>query len=48
MATYYKYAERSAEDYVDWGAIGKTMSDTLLKEQANRDRGTVKCTSGLA
>ena len=38
MATYYKYAERSAEDYVDWGAIGKTMSDTLLKEQANRDK----------
>jgi hypothetical protein len=38
MATYYKYAERSAEDYVDWGAIGKTMSDTLLKEQANREK----------
>ena len=38
MATYYKYAERSAEDYVDWGAIGKTMSDTLLKEQENRDK----------
>jgi|DEB0MinimDraft_10_1074344.scaffolds.fasta_scaffold03253_2 hypothetical protein len=38
MATYYKYAERSAEDYVDWGAIGKTMSDTLLKEQQNRDK----------
>lgn len=36
MATYYKYAERSAEDYVDWGAIGKTMSDTLLKEEENR------------
>lgn len=38
MATYYKYAERSAEDYVDWGVIGKTMSDTLLKEQQNRDK----------
>jgi len=38
MATYFKYAERSAEDYVDWGAIGKTMSDTLLKEQQNRDK----------
>ena len=38
MATYYKYAERNAEDYVDWGAIGKTMSDTLLKEQQNRDK----------
>ena len=38
MATYFKYAERSAEDYVDWGAIGKTMSDTLLKEQENRDK----------
>lgn len=36
MATYFKYAERSAEDYVDWGAIGKTMSDTLLKEEENR------------
>ena len=38
MATYYKYAERNAEDYVDWGTIGKTMSDTLLKEQQNRDK----------
>jgi hypothetical protein len=38
MATYFKYAERSAEDYVDWGAIGKTMSDTLLKEQQNREK----------
>lgn len=38
MATYFKYAERSAEDYVDWGVIGKTMSDTLLKEQENRDK----------
>jgi hypothetical protein len=38
MATYYKYAERSAEDYVDWGAIGKTMSDTLLEEQKNREK----------
>ena len=37
MATYFKYAQRNAEDYIDWGAIGKTMSDTLLKEQLNRD-----------
>jgi hypothetical protein len=36
MATYFKYAERSAENYVDWGAIGKTMSDTLIKEEENR------------
>lgn len=53
MATYYKYAEREAESYVDWGAIGKSMSDMLLEkdklrnekraaiDQASRDFGEV-------
>ena len=36
MATYFKYAQRNAEDYIDWGAIGKKMSDTLIKEEENR------------
>lgn len=32
MATYYKYAERSAESQVNWAEIGKNMTD-MLKEQ---------------
>jgi hypothetical protein len=34
--TYYGYVEREAESYIDWGAIGKQMSDTLL--EVNRIR----------
>jgi len=37
MATYYGYAERNAEDQIDWNAIGKSMNDTLLAEQKRRD-----------
>lgn len=34
--TYYGYVEREADSYIDWGAIGKEMSDTLL--EVNRVR----------
>lgn len=37
MATYYKYAERQAENQVDWAEIGKNLSDTLLEEKRIRD-----------
>lgn len=36
MATYYKYAEREADSYVNWGEIGKNLTD-MLREQ-NRIR----------
>lgn len=36
MATYYKYVEREADSYVDWGAIGKSMSDMLLEKDKIR------------
>ena len=29
--TYYGYVEKDANSYIDWGAIGKQMSDTLLE-----------------
>jgi hypothetical protein len=28
--TYYKYAERQAEEQIDWSVVGKTISDTLM------------------
>jgi hypothetical protein len=37
MATYYKYAERQEDAYVDWSAIGKEVSDSLLKEKKFRE-----------
>jgi hypothetical protein len=37
MPTYYKYAEREADSYVDWGAIGKSMSDMLLEKDKIRN-----------
>jgi hypothetical protein len=37
MATYYKYAEREADSFVDWGAIGKSMSDMLLEKDKIRN-----------
>lgn len=37
MATYYGYAERNAEDQIDWNAVGKSMTDTLNAEQKRRD-----------
>lgn len=33
MATYFKYAERSAESQVNWSEVGKNMTD-MLQEQA--------------
>ena len=37
MATYYKYAERQEDAYVDWSAIGKQVSDSLLEERKFRE-----------
>ena len=37
MASYYGYAERSAEDQINWSAIGKGMTDMLKEEQDRRD-----------
>lgn len=32
METYYKYAERQADSFVNWGEIGKNLTDMLQKE----------------
>jgi hypothetical protein len=37
MATYYKYAERDKDAYVDWSVIGKDISDKLLAENKFRE-----------
>ncbi len=37
MAVFYKYVERQASDQIDWGAISKTMSDTLDAENKRRE-----------
>jgi hypothetical protein len=37
MATFYKYAERSAESQVNWAEIGKDMTDMLRQEVAVRE-----------
>ena len=37
MATFYKYAERSAESQVNWSEIGKNMTDMLRDEVALRE-----------
>lgn len=37
MAVFYKYVERESSDQIDWGAIGKSMSDTLDAENKRRD-----------
>jgi len=37
MATYYKYAERSAESQVNWAEVGKDMSDMLKEETRIRE-----------
>lgn len=31
MATYYKYAERSADSQVNWAEVGKGISDMLTE-----------------
>jgi hypothetical protein len=40
MATYYKYAERSAESQVNWAEIGKNMTDMLRQEVQVREQKT--------
>jgi hypothetical protein len=37
MATYYKYAERSAESQINWAEIGKNMTDMLRNEVKIRE-----------
>ena len=37
MATYYKYAERSADSQINWAEVGKNMSDMLKEETRIRD-----------
>ena len=37
MPLGYGYKERDATSYVDWGAIGKNLSDMLLKEKKDRE-----------
>ena len=37
MATYYKYAERSAGSQVNWAEIGKNLTDTLQEEVRIRE-----------
>jgi len=37
MATYYKYAERSAGSQVNWAEIGKNLTDTLQEESKLRE-----------
>lgn len=37
MATYFKYAERSADSQVDWAEIGKNMTDMLREENRLRE-----------
>lgn len=38
MATYYKYAERSAGSQVNWAEIGKNLTDTLSEENKLREQ----------
>lgn len=35
--TYYKYAERKAQDEINWGEIAKNISDTMLEEKKLRE-----------
>lgn len=37
MATYFKYAERSAGSQVNWAEIGKNLTDTLNEESKLRE-----------
>lgn len=38
MATYYKYAERTADSQINWAEIGKNMTDMLQQEVAIREQ----------
>jgi hypothetical protein len=35
--TYFKYAERNAQDQINWAEVGKNMSDMLLEEARIRE-----------
>lgn len=37
MATYYKYAEQDADSQINWGEIGKNLSDTLAEANKLRE-----------
>jgi len=37
MSTYYKYAERNVDSQVNWGEIGKNMTDMLASENKIRE-----------
>jgi hypothetical protein len=37
MATYYKYAEREADSFVNWAEIGKNLSEMLQTENQLRE-----------
>ena len=37
MATYFKYAERSAESQINWAEVGKNMTDMLQEQERIRD-----------
>ena len=37
MATYYKYAERSADSQINWAEVGRDMSDMLKEENRIRE-----------
>jgi len=37
MATYYKYAERSADSQINWAEVGKNMTDMLANENRVRE-----------
>lgn len=35
--TYYKYAERTADQFIDWRQIGKSISDTIQEQNKLRE-----------
>jgi len=35
--TYFNYAERNAQDQINWAEVGKNMSDMLLEEARIRE-----------
>ena len=37
MATYYKYAERSADSTINWAEVGQNMTDMLQEEARIRE-----------
>lgn len=37
MSTFYKYAERSADSYIDWAGVGKEVTTMLSEENKRRE-----------